>query len=145
VTDPLIVLRKLITLREHLSRARARRPQTANALAADTLVQDALSMSLLVAIQEAIDVAFHIVVDEAWGMPSSYAEAFGILADHGVIERDLVPKLEGTARFRNRLAHGYASVDVERLWAELPDGIATLERFVAAIARFVQPSDATST
>ena len=138
MTDPIIVLRKLMILREHLGRARARRPGSAAELAADTLLQDAIAMSLFVAIQEAVDIAFHIVADEAWGIPGSYAEAFRILADKGVIERTLLEPLEGCARLRNRIAHGYASVDAERVWEELPAGLSVLESFVEAVARLVE-------
>ena len=138
MTDAIIVLRKLVVLREHLGRARARRPATPQELAESALLQDALAMSLLVAIQEAIDIAFHVIADEGWGMPGSYAEAFAILADKGALPRDLVDPLEGMARLRNRIAHGYASVEVERLWQELPDGLAVLDRFVVAIARLVE-------
>ena len=35
---------------------------------------------------------------------------------------------------RNRLAHGYATVDVERIWNEVPAGAAALETFTDAIA-----------
>jgi hypothetical protein len=61
VTDSAIVLQKLTSLTEHLGRARRRRPATLDALRADVDVQDALASSLLVAIQEAVDLAFHIV------------------------------------------------------------------------------------
>jgi uncharacterized protein YutE (UPF0331/DUF86 family) len=125
-------------LREHLGRARARRPGSAAALASDTLLQDAIAMSLFVAIQEAVDIAFHIVADEAWGIPGSYGEAFRILADKGVIEGTLLEPLEGCARLRNRIAHGYASIDAERLWEELPAGLAVLESFVEAVARLIE-------
>lgn len=40
---------------------------------------------------------------------------------------------------RNRLAHGYGSVDVERLWQELPAGLDALDRFAAAIAAWIGP------
>jgi uncharacterized protein YutE (UPF0331/DUF86 family) len=142
MTDPIIVLRKLVTLREHLSRARARRPDAVGELERDTVLQDALAMSLFVAIQEAIDIAFHIVADEGWGMPGSYAEAFAILAEKGVVDAAMVDPLEGCARLRNRIAHGYAAVDIERLWTELPEGLAVLERFVESVAKLV---DATET
>jgi hypothetical protein len=35
------------------------------------------------------------------------------------------------------LAHGYASVDLSRLWAELPSGLDALARYVGAIAVFL--------
>lgn len=61
------------------------------------------------------------------------------------------------ATLRNRLAHGYASVDMERigpfarldgptdlqdalaLWTELPAGIEALERFSSAVAAHLAP------
>jgi hypothetical protein len=53
MTDPAIVMRKLAALRDHVERLRRRRPATAEALRADVDLQDALSMSLLVAVQTA--------------------------------------------------------------------------------------------
>ena len=38
------------------------------------------------------------------------------------------------AGLRNRLAHGYASVNVQRLWAELPQGLDALDDYARAIA-----------
>ncbi|MBI2216967.1 MAG: hypothetical protein HYU51_06675 [Candidatus Rokubacteria bacterium] len=71
MTDTVLVLHKLTTMREHIARARRRRPATPDALRTDVDLQDALAMSLLVAIQEAADIAFHITADEGWGIPSS--------------------------------------------------------------------------
>jgi uncharacterized protein YutE (UPF0331/DUF86 family) len=75
--------------------------------------------------------------DEGWGIPASYAESFEMLSRHGVIDSALATELAAAASLRNRIAHGYASVEVERLWAEIPSGVAALERYVEAIARFV--------
>jgi uncharacterized protein YutE (UPF0331/DUF86 family) len=38
---------------------------------------------------------------------------------------------------RNRIVHGYASVDSDRLWHDLPDGLDDLDRFAADIAKYV--------
>jgi uncharacterized protein YutE (UPF0331/DUF86 family) len=89
MTDRSIVLQKLATLRDHVERVRRRRPDTAATLRHDLDLQDAIALSLLVAIQEATDVAFHIVSDEGWGVPASYAESFTSLANHGVVGTDL--------------------------------------------------------
>jgi uncharacterized protein YutE (UPF0331/DUF86 family) len=140
VTDSAIVLQKLTSLTEHLGRARRRRPATFEAFRADVDLQDALALSLLVSIQEAVDLAFHIVADEGWGVPSSYAEGFEMLARHGVIDAALASEMAAASGLRNRIAHGYASLDVKRLWDEMPAGVAALERYAVAIARFVPPS-----
>lgn len=136
MTNTALVTRKLATLIEYSRRARMRRPETAEALAADLERQDALAMALLVAIQEAIDIAFHIVSDERWGTPRSYAEGFEMLVKGGVISPELAAALTRGTGLRNRLAHGYTSVDVPRLWAELPSGVDALDEYAKAITEF---------
>ena len=118
--------------------ARARRPESPDVLGRDSVLADALAMSLLVAVQEAVDICFHIVSDEGWGVPASYAEGFGALAEHGVVESGLAKQLAQMAALRNRLVHGYASVDLERLWQELPGGLDALARYTQAVARFLE-------
>jgi uncharacterized protein YutE (UPF0331/DUF86 family) len=137
VTDPIVLARKLALLREHLERAKRRRPEHLEALSSDIDRQDALALSVIVIVQEAIDIAFHIVTDEGWGLPSSYAESFEMLARHGVIEQSLAVALGAAARLRNRIAHGYASLDTERLWAELPQGLAAFEQYSTTLASWL--------
>jgi uncharacterized protein YutE (UPF0331/DUF86 family) len=57
-----------------------------------------------------------------------------------VLPVELAVDLARVAALRNRLAHGYASVDPGRVWAELPAGIAALERFCVVVAARVTPS-----
>jgi uncharacterized protein YutE (UPF0331/DUF86 family) len=95
-------------------------------------------MTVLVAVQEAMDICFHIVADEGWGLPASYAEGFALAAKHGVIDHEVATALSGMAALRNRLAHGYASIDHERLWSELPAGLDALERLILAVASFTE-------
>jgi uncharacterized protein YutE (UPF0331/DUF86 family) len=110
VTDAALVLSKLSTLRDHADRVRRRRPAAPEMLRGDVDLQDALAMSLLVAIQEAADIAFHISTDEGWGIAGSYADAFHMLARHQVIDTTLADELARTVAVRHRLAHGYASM-----------------------------------
>ena len=93
---------------------------------------------MLVAIQEAIDVAFHVSADEGFGIPASYAESFDLLARNGVIDAALATRLARAASLRNRIAHGYAQIDFDRLWDELPDGLDTLERYATALMQYLQ-------
>ncbi len=97
-------------------------------------------MSVLVVVQEAMDIALHIASDEGWELASTYRDAFVVLARHGVISSELAATLGGAAQLRNRIAHGYATVDVDRLWSELPAGSAAFGEFARAVARFLGPS-----
>jgi uncharacterized protein YutE (UPF0331/DUF86 family) len=135
LTDRRIVLKKLAMLREHAARIRRRRPPTREAFESDVDIQDAVALSFLVAVQEANDIALHLAADEGWGLPSSYAEAFDLLARNHVLTPEHARELAAVGSVRNRIAHGYASVDPGRLWAELPAGLDALDRYVEAIAR----------
>ena len=42
--------------------------------------------------------------------------------------------MRSVVRVRNRIAHGYASVDHERIRAEAPGGITAVRRFLEAVA-----------
>ena len=139
MTDPAIVLRKLAALREHATRLARRRPATAEALRNDVDLQDALAMSLLVAVQAALDIALHVVSDEGLGVPATYAEGFQQLADNGIVDRGTSDGLGRMAALRNRIAHGYVSVDVDRIHAEVPAGLAALDRYAAAVASHTDP------
>ena len=134
MTDKTVVFRKLSSLREHVARMRRRRSSDLETFRADVDRQDAVGMSLLVAVQDALDIALHMASDEGWGVPASYAESFGMLADHAVIDAALASSLSTMAALRNRLAHGYGTADMDRIWNELPQGLAALDRFAAAIA-----------
>ena len=137
MTDKDVLVRKLTSLTEQVGRLRRRRGEDLAVFRADVDLQDAIGMSLLVAVQDALDIALHVASDEGWGVPPSYAESFELLERHAVIDGSLAQQLVRMATLRNRLAHGYATVDAERIWSELPAGIVALQAFASTIARWV--------
>ncbi len=139
MTNRLLVLRKLSLLRERAVQARARRSTSPDALRSNDVLLDALALSVLIAVQEAIDIAFHIATDEGWGVPASYAEGFELLAKHEVLDLPLARAMTAAAGLRNRIAHAYATVDVDRLWRELPEGLDAIDAFAAKVAQFAGP------
>jgi uncharacterized protein YutE (UPF0331/DUF86 family) len=139
MTDPTIVLRKLSALREHVVRLRRRRPATADPMRDDIDLQDAIAMSLVVAVQSALDVAMHLLSDVGAGVPATYADSFRMLTQHGFLDAETSTRLAAMAALCNRIAHGYASVDFERIWRELPDGLTALDRFAQCVAASLPP------
>lgn len=135
MSDRAIVMRKLSAIADHVARLRRRRPEQVERLREDVDLQDALAMSLVVCVQSALDIALHIAADEGYGVPATYAEAFQLLAEHGVLVGNTSRRLGAMAALRNRIAHGYASVDFARIWQELPDGIAAFDAFASEIAQ----------
>jgi uncharacterized protein YutE (UPF0331/DUF86 family) len=93
--------------------------------------RDLASFYIFLAIQECIDLAAHWVADADWGAPDDSASLFDILADREVIDRELATNLRGAVGLRNRIAHGYSSVDHTRVLNEFLQGASALRRFLA--------------
>jgi uncharacterized protein YutE (UPF0331/DUF86 family) len=99
----------------------------------DRARRDLAHFYLFLAIQECIDMAAHWVADEGWGEADDAGTAFDLLADHGVISRNTATVLRAAAGLRNRIAHGYAMLDHERIHDEAQAGIPALRTFLAAV------------
>lgn len=100
----------------------------------DPRIEDAAILYLFLSIQECIDLAAHWVAEAGWGAADDAASTFDVLADRGAIERDLAEKMRNAVGLRNRIAHGYATVDQSRVKAEYPGGVAALRKFLVLTA-----------
>lgn len=88
---------------------------------------------LFLALQESIDLAAHWVSDAGWGAPDDAGSTFDVLADRGAIERALADRLREGVGLRNRIAHGYALLDYQRVRTEALAGIPALRSFLASV------------
>lgn len=104
------------------------------AFIADAKRADLASFYLFLAIQEAVDLAAHWLSDAGWPPADDVGSSFAALAARGAISVELAEAMRSIVRVRNRIAHGYASVDHARLHAEAPAGVATLRDFFRAVA-----------
>ena len=71
-------------------------------LSHDLVLRDALALAFMVALQEAVDIAYHVVADEGWGVPDSHRAAFETLAAHTVLATGLADDLSAAAGMRPR-------------------------------------------
>ena len=101
---------------------------------ADTKGRDLAAFYIFLAIQECIDLAAHWVSDAGWQPPDDAGSTFSVLADRGVIDRELAGQLEGAVGLRNRIAHGYSSVSHARVHGDFTAGAAALRRFLERVA-----------
>ena len=93
--------------------------------------------NLIVAIEAAIDVANHIISQNGFRAPRDYADAFTVLWENGVVDKDFVKQLKNMAKFRNRLVHIYWEVDDKQVFkivqAELDDFV----KFIKSVSLFL--------
>lgn len=131
MVDPRLLERKLASLLNAVGRTRQKRGSDRATFLADADARDLVSFNLLIAFQDALDIAAHVIADEGWELPATAREHFDILARHGFLDPALADALGKGAAARNLIAHAYGSVDFGRLFDEIPAGLAALEQFAA--------------
>ena len=129
-----LVTKKIARATAWLDSAAAAYARPVDDLRADIAARDLAAFYLFLAIQEAIDLAAHWLADAGWTPPDDVGSTFDVLVAHDAIVRDLGDGMRAIVRVRNRIAHGYASVDHDRIHSEAASGIETLRRFLVAVA-----------
>jgi len=99
--------------------------------------QYAVLHALQLAIDASVEIATHICAADNLGIPSSYAEAFDLIEQSGIVEKALADDLRGMARFRNRIVHFYGQVDLSRVFRLLQDHLTDFDRYLVAIERYL--------
>jgi uncharacterized protein YutE (UPF0331/DUF86 family) len=135
MVDDRLLEKKLGRLHARVARAKARLPSSREQFLADQDAQEIVSFNVLLAMQEALDIAAHWIADAGWDVPTTAREHFELLASHGVVPPELARDLAACAGARNLIAHAYGSVDLGRLYAEAPAALVALECFAATLAQ----------
>lgn len=134
MVKPEVVRRKVAEALSRIARAEERLVQPVEVFLADQDAMEIASFNLFLAIQDCIDLASHWMADADWGPADDAASAFDILADHREIDRNLAEDMRKAVGLRNLIAHGYSLVDHARIQQEYKKGVASLRRFLAAVA-----------
>ena len=99
----------------------------------DRDLQDIACYRLLVAIEAALGLCYHVAARQLKKVPEEYAECFAILAEAGMIPKKLSENLQRMARIRNLLVHMYWKVDYAVLLELIQHQLKDLRRFSSAI------------
>ncbi len=103
-----VVSNKVTSIRRCISRVRSAYTRTSILpFAQDFDRQDIVTLNLLRACEQAIDLANHIVKRQALGMPQSSKESFRLLVEQGIISNELAENLGNMTSFRNIAVHRY--------------------------------------
>lgn len=129
-------LNKAATIERCFARVREEYGAGGEDLATDVRRQDALVLNLLRACETTIGLAMHLVRREALGVPQSSRDAFGLLAEAGVIEPALAAALQRMVGFRNLAVHRYRELDLAVIGRIVEERLVDFETFVGrALAR----------
>ena len=84
-------------------------------------------------IETCVDIAGHIISDQKFRIPDSYADTFRVLNENDIMADDLCKTLEKISKFRNVIVHHYDRVDAEIVIDILRNRIDDFSRYRDAI------------
>ncbi|MDL1959206.1 MAG: DUF86 domain-containing protein [Deltaproteobacteria bacterium] len=103
----------------------------------DQDLQDIGCYRLLVAIEAALALCYHIAAKMLSKVPEDYAGCFSMLGESEIISRDLSERLQKMARFRNLLVHMYWKIDYEAVYDIIGDSVNDLRDFSCEVMTLV--------
>ena len=92
-------------------------------------------------IEVCLDIAGHIISDQEYRVPSSYAEMFRILNENNIIDETLSNALDKMAKFRNIVVHQYDKVDHSIVISILRKNLNDFNTFKNVIVSFLQQEE----
>lgn len=94
--------------------------------------------TLQISVECVLDIAHHIISDEKFREPDSYAEAFVVLAENDVITAEMRETGRLMAQFRNKVVHYYEDVDPDLVFNIFQKHLSDFERFEREIQSWLQ-------
>ncbi len=104
---------------------------------ADQDVKDVACYRLLVAIEAALALCYHVSARRLRTTPEDYAGCFATLGEAGILATELTERLQRMASFRNLLVHVYWTLDHRQVHAVIQRDLGDLRAFAAAIVALV--------
>ena len=99
--------------------------------------QDIACYRLLLAIEAALVLCYHVSAKHLKKVPEDYAGCFALLEEAGIIPADLSGSLQRMARFRNLLVRMYWKVDIEKLHDLIRQDLGDIRLFAGTIAKLL--------
>lgn len=122
---------------ESLARLDRIRLMSKEAFMGDQDTKDIASYRLLIAIEAALNICYHVSAKQLKKIPENYADCFKLVGEAGIISTDLAKSLQRMARFRNLLVHVYWQIDEEMLFTIITTNLDDLRKFCDAAVRLL--------
>lgn len=99
----------------------------------DFTLQDSMILNIQRAIEATIDIAMHIVSEKRLGLPQSSRDAFDILHENGLIDGDILHKINDMIGFRNIAVHNYQKLNLNILKKIIEIHLKDFDEFIGFI------------
>lgn len=140
MVDEALLLRKLAELDEYLKQVSEYSDITVKEYYDDWKAQRIIERTLQMMLETCVDIAGHIISDEGYRIPKSYADTFRVLYENNIFDKKLFQTMDKIAKFRNIIVHHYDKVDAEIVVGILRRNLGDFSRYKDAIIRFLKSS-----
>jgi uncharacterized protein YutE (UPF0331/DUF86 family) len=135
--DADLVRRRCQEIAESLERLEGIRAAGRDEFLASADARDIACYRLLIAIEAALALCYHVSARRLRTAPEDYADCFASMEKAGVIDAGLSQRLQLMARFRNLLVHVYWTIDYQRVFGVLERDLDDLRDFSRIVASHV--------
>ena len=136
-----VILSKLESLSRCIARIEKKRPETSSLLLQDYDLRDIISLNLERSVQISVDISSHLIADMDGQPPATMGESFIMIAESGIITRDLGDKLCKAVGFRNISVHAYKEIDWDILYSIITKNLNDFRDFAEAVVTYVEKSE----
>jgi len=143
--DKTLMLRKLSNLDKYLDQIGEYACITMEGYRGDWKVQRIVERTLQMMIETCLDISGHIIADGKFRVPETYADAFRILVENGILSEAHLDAYEKMARFRNIVVHDYERIDPEIVMGLLKNDLQNFEEFKTSVVEYLRQKPNKST
>ncbi|MCK5853238.1 DUF86 domain-containing protein [bacterium] len=128
-----IVIAKASSVKRHLNRVKKKCNTDLQNFIKDIDRQESIIFNLQMAVQNCIDIAAHIVSEEAYGVPGSTSEMFYFLEENGYIDAELTEKMVKAVGFRNLMVHEYAKIELKQVFEVAQKDVKDIDKYLLSV------------
>ncbi len=132
-----LVHQRFQDIRDSLDRLDVIAQQPLEVFLADQDMRDVASYRLLIAIEAAIQLCFHVSAHRVQRVPEGYADCFALLGEAGVVPEELSRRLQQMAQHRSQYAGTFTGTLTTGAFAMLQANLDDLRAFVQALGELL--------
>lgn len=111
---------------------------TIDMILGDEDIQDLIDRRMQKTVETCIDIATHLIATLKLSRQETAGDAFELLGQEGIINKNLAKKMGGASGLRNVIVHGYREMDYRLAYTDLDDKLDDLRQFAKQIYEFLE-------
>ncbi len=133
-----VMVEKTDSLLRCLKRIEGKRPAKVDVLVNDYDLQDIIILNLERAVQQAVDMAMHVLAKSGKPAPDTMREAFAVLAEQGVITEQTALNMQHAVGFRNTAVHAYQQINWAIVFSIINEHLNDFRQYLREIETYSQ-------